>query len=67
MSGPQKTSAEPGDREKKRFRDAQKSLRRMLEEIAPFAKKHDVRRFSSAGRWREASSCLTSRPGAAPR
>lgn len=55
-------SKKRAQRDEERFQKAEASLKKMLEEIAPFIKKHEVRRYSSAGKWYEASSCPTSRP-----
>ncbi len=49
--------------DEKRFREAEDSLRKMLEEIAPFVKKREEKRYSSAGKWYEASSCVVAQSG----
>ena len=40
----------------KRFREAEKSLRKMQEELRPFIRPRKIETYTSAGRWIETSS-----------
>lgn len=54
--GKTRKSAEKLDaKERERFSEAKKSLEEMEEEIAPFVKRRETRKYSTAGEWRDAS------------
>jgi len=44
------------EEKKKRLLEAEESLRKMQEEIAPFIKRRKFKEYSTAGEWRETSS-----------
>jgi len=55
ITSPRKATEE----KKKRFFNAEKSFRKMQEEIAPFIKRRKFKEHSTAGEWCETSSlCL---------
>lgn len=41
--------------DKRRFEEASKNLRDILEEIRPFIKKKKIEHYSTTGKWRESS------------
>ncbi len=55
MSKARKSAEELDARQRERFSEAKKSLEEMEEEIAPFVRRREIRKYSTAGEWRDAS------------
>jgi len=56
MNNETKRTEKTTEEKKKRLLEAQESLRKMQEEIAPFIKRRKFKEYSTAGEWRETSS-----------
>jgi hypothetical protein len=56
MNNEIKRTEKTTEEKKKRLLEAQESLRKMQEEIAPFIKRRKFKEYSTAGEWRETSS-----------
>lgn len=51
-----KPTKKPMEEKQKRFLEAKENFQKMQEEIAPFIKRREFKKYSTEGAWRETSS-----------